>query len=92
MKDLINRWQLFKEKAANGHTRKLYTQVSQIPGEKPLTLVQIKEQLLKQEQLLLEVETQVYNAYLQWLAASGLLAEDVPRNYLSVEREVLIRK
>lgn len=89
LNSLVNRWEEFNERITNGITRKTLNRLSSESSPRPLELLLLREQLLIQELLLLDLEQKVYNAYINWLEAGGFLAETNPRNFFSVNLDVL---
>lgn len=54
-----------------------------IEGISPLVLLKVKENMIKKRQILLDLEKDIFSAYLEFLDLNGLLARSPVVNYLS---------
>ena len=91
LRKLLQRYESVQSRIARGLTQQTLVRVRQQEAPQPLTLVMLEEQLLLQQQMLLEIERSLYEAYLEWLDSHGHLSADTPRNFLTEELELLVR-
>lgn len=79
----LQQYQLLQEQMQDNQTAYTLEQYRKIEGVSPLSLLKLKELLLKKEWAILKIEYEIFQAYVKYLRLSGQMMELPLRDFLS---------
>lgn len=86
---LLQQYQLLQNQIKDNQTSYTLEQYQKIEGISPLSLLKLKEILLKKDWTILKIEYDLFQTYVQWMALSGQMMELPLRDYLSKDLKLL---
>lgn len=89
LKKVFTQYDVLSEKKRTGKIESLLKKLLNMEGANPISLLEMKESILKHNLLLVEKHYEIYTKYLDLLDTSGTLSKVPLRNYISKNKERL---
>ncbi|MBF0450123.1 MAG: hypothetical protein HQK75_05430 [Candidatus Magnetomorum sp.] len=89
IKRLITQYDIISLQKKKSRTKETFDIFRQMDGANPLTLLKLKESMLKNEMTMQKIQHQIYETYIKLLDCSGELSSPPLINYLSKDSQQL---
>lgn len=89
MNRMFAQYDILAQRTENGNATTSFKKYMKMDGINPITLLKLKESMLKSDMKLIKIRTNVRLKYVQLINVLGKLTEKPIRNYLSSKKELL---